>query len=77
MSRKGDCYDNALMESFFGTLKEECVEQQSYHTRSEARNSVFEYSNVFYNRKRRHSSLGYVSPIAYEQMRGGTEFQMT
>ena len=74
MSRKGDCYDNALMESFFGTLKEECVERQTYQTRAEARSSVFEYIEVFYNRQRRHSSLGYVSPITYEQMRGGTEF---
>jgi putative transposase len=50
MSRKGDCYDNALMESFFGTLKEECVERQSYQTRAEARNAVFEYIEVFYVR---------------------------
>jgi putative transposase len=70
MSKKGDCYNNALMESFFGTLKEECVERQSYQTRAEARNSVFEYIEVFYNRQRRHSSLGYVSPIIYEQMKG-------
>jgi putative transposase len=71
MSKKGDCYDNALMESFFGTLKEECVERQSYQTRAEARSSVFEYIEMFYNRQRRHSSLGYVSPIIYEQMKGG------
>ncbi len=73
MSRKGDCYDNALMESFFGTLKEECVERQSYQTRAEARSSVFEYIEVFYNRKRKHSSLGYSSPAFYEQRRGETE----
>src|ERR1700680_25056 len=73
MSRKGDCYDNALMESFFGTVKEECVERQTYQTRAEARSSVFEYLEVFYNRQRRHSSLGYVSPVIYEQIRGGTE----
>jgi transposase InsO family protein len=73
MSQKGDCYDNALMESFFGTLKEECVERQVYQTRAEARNSVFEYIEVFYNRKRKHSSLGYVSPTFYEQRRGETE----
>lgn len=73
MSQKGDCYDNALMESFFGTLKEECVERQTYQTRAEARNSVFEYITVFYNRQRRHSSLNYVSPVTYEQMRGGIE----
>jgi putative transposase len=69
MSNKGDCYDNALMESFFGTLKEECVERQSSQTRAEARNSVFEDIEVFYNRRRRHSSLGYVSPIIYGQMK--------
>src|SRR5436190_3533803 len=74
MSKKGDCYDNALMESFFGTLKEECVERHSYQTRAEARNAVFKYIEVFYNRQRIHSSLGYVSPVIYEQMRGGTEF---
>ena len=73
MSRKGDCYDNALMESFFGTVKEECFELQTYQTRAEARSSVFEYLEVFYNRQRRHSSLGYVSPVIYEQTRGGTE----
>ena len=73
MSKKGDCYENALMESFFGTLKEECVERQNYQTRAEARNAVFEYIEVCYNRQRRHSSLGYVSPVTYEQMRGGTE----
>jgi transposase InsO family protein len=72
MSRKGDCYDNALMESFFGTLKEECVKRQTYQTRAEARTSIFEYIKVFYNRQRKHSSLGYVSPATYEQVRGGT-----
>ena len=72
-SGKGDGYDNALMESFFGTLKEECVERQTYQTRAEARNAVFEYMEVFYNRQRNHSSLGYGSPVTYEQMRGGAE----
>jgi putative transposase len=73
MSRKGDCYDNALMESFFGTLKEECVERQTYQTRAQARQAIFDYLEVFYNRQRKHSSLGYVSPTAYEQMRGETK----
>jgi putative transposase len=77
MSKKGDCYDNALMESFFGTLKEECVDRQSYQTRAEARNSVFEYIEVFYNRKRKHSSLGYSSPALYEQRRRETEIYKT
>jgi transposase InsO family protein len=67
MSRKGDCYDNALMESFNGTLKTECVERESYQTRSQARQSIFEYLEAFYNRQRLHSSLGYVSPVVYEQ----------
>ena len=58
MSRKADCYDNALMESFIGTLKSECVERESYQTREEARQSIFEYLEGFYNRQRLHSSLG-------------------
>ncbi len=73
MSGRGDCYDNALMESFFGTVKEECVERQIYKTRAEARQSIFEYLEVFYNRQRKHSSLGYVSPYTYEQMKGETK----
>jgi putative transposase len=77
MSRKGDCYDNALMESFFGTLKEECVERQTFKTRSEARQAIFEYLEVFYNRQRRHSSLGYVSPFTYEHRKGETNIQNT
>jgi len=67
MSRKGECYDNALMESFYATLKTECVERQSYHTRAQARQSIFEYLEAFDNRQRLHSSLGYVSPVVYEQ----------
>lgn len=70
MSRKADCYDNALMESFIGTLKTECVDRESYQTRQEARHSIFEYLEVFYNRQRLHSSLGYVSPARYEQLVG-------
>ena len=66
MSGKGDCYDNALMESFFGTLKTECVDRQSYQSLSQARHSIFEYLEAFYNRQRLHSSLGYVSPVTYE-----------
>ena len=67
MSRKGNCYDNAMMESFFGTFKAECAERQVDQTRSQARQSIFEYIETFYNRQRLHSSLGYVSPLAYEQ----------
>jgi putative transposase len=67
MSRKGNCYDNAMMESFFGTLKEECVERQRFASRQEARTALFLYVETFYNRKRRHSSLGYVSPMDFEE----------
>jgi transposase InsO family protein len=66
MSRKGDCFDNAPVESFFGTLKTELVYHQQYTTRNQARSAIFEYLEVFYNRQRRHSSLGYCSPAAYE-----------
>jgi putative transposase len=67
MSRRGDCWDNAPMESFFATLKKELVHHESYKTREEARASVFEYIEAFYNRVRRHSALGYKSPAEYEQ----------
>ena len=67
MSRKGNCYDNAVMESFFGSLKGEWTDRRSYSTRREARHSLFEYMEVFYNRQRRHSSLGYLSPVRYEE----------
>lgn len=66
MSRTGNCYDNAVMESFWGTLKTELVYHEKYTTRNQARQSIFEYIEVFYNRCRRHSSLGYVSPEAFE-----------
>jgi putative transposase len=67
MSRTGDWYDNAAMESFFSTLKGECVERQKFQSRQEARLVIFEYIECFYNRERRHSTLHYVSPVAYEQ----------
>jgi len=66
MSGRGDCYDNAMMESFWATLKSELVHQRSYATREQARQSIFEYIEVFYNRKRLHSSLGYHSPESFE-----------
>ncbi len=66
MSRKGNCYDNACMESFFATLKQELVYHRQYQTRKEAKQDIFEYIQVWYNRKRRHSALGYVSPEQYE-----------
>jgi transposase InsO family protein len=66
MSGKGDCWDNAVMESFWATLKTELVHHEHYQTREQARRSIFEYIEVFYNRKRLHSSLGYVSPETFE-----------
>ena len=67
MSRKGNCYDNAFAESFFKTLKVELVYQEKFKTRQEAKAKIFEYIEVWYNRQRLHSSLGYKSPIDYEQ----------
>jgi len=66
MSRRGNCYDNASMESFFKTFKVELVYQEHYATRAEARRSIYSYIEVFYNRQRLHSSLGYRSPAEYE-----------
>ena len=67
MSRRGNCWDNAPVESFFGTLKRELVHHRRFATREMARREVFEYIEVWYNRQRRHSSLGYVSPSEFEQ----------
>jgi len=67
MSRKGNCWDNAMMESFFATLKKERIHQEVYATRAEARASVFDYIERFYNRIRRHSALGNISPVQFEQ----------
>jgi putative transposase len=67
MSRRANCWDNAPMESFFASLKKELVHHEDYQTRAEARASIFEYIEAFYNPKRRHSSLGYISPAEYEQ----------
>ena len=70
MSGKGNCYDpprRTTMESFFHTLKVERVYRMIYHTWEEARHDLFEYIEMFYNRKRRHSALGYISPVAFEQ----------
>ena len=68
MSRKGDCWDNAPMESFFHTLKTELVMHCDYKTRDQARASLFDYMEVFYNRQRRHSTLNYQAPLAFEAM---------
>jgi putative transposase len=67
MSRRGDCWDNAPMESFFASLKKELTHGEVFATRAEARAELFEYIEVFYNRLRRHSSLGYLSPAEYER----------
>lgn len=68
MSRRGNCYDNAVTESFFHTLKTELINRTKYKTREEARRSIFEYIEIFYNRKRLHSSIGYCSPVEFEAM---------
>lgn len=67
MSRKGDCWDNAVAESFFGILKTELVHHERYRGYEDALHSIFEYIEAFYNRKRRHSTLGYLSPDRYEK----------
>lgn len=69
MSRSGNCWDNAAMESFFSTLKTERTSRKVYRTRDEARADVFDYIERFYNSKRRHSTLDYLSPLEYEQQR--------
>jgi len=68
MSRRGDCWDNAVAESFFSTLKLELVYESAWRARAEARAAVFEYLEAFYNGQRLHSSLGYLSPIAFERL---------
>jgi putative transposase len=72
MSSKGNCYDNAPTESFFSTLKRELIYRERYQTREEAKQSLFEYIEVFYNRQRRHSSLGYLSPLQFENLNNNT-----
>lgn len=67
MSRRGCCYDNAVMESFFHTLKVELIHRYQFQTRDQAKRAIFEYIEVFYNRLRRHSSIGYLSPVDFEQ----------
>lgn len=67
MSRKGNCWDNAVAESFFHTLKTELIHHQRYQTRAEAKQDIFEYIEVFYNRERFHSANNYLSPVDYER----------
>ena len=67
MSRRGNCYDNAMAESFFSSLKNELIHHRSFSTRDEARTAIYEYIEVFYNRQRRHKSLDLMSPVDYER----------
>ena len=69
MSRRGCCYDNAAAESFWHTLKNELIHRRSFETRAEAKLAIFEYIEVFYNRTRRHTSIGNVSPVEFELQR--------
>ncbi len=73
MGSIGDCFDNAVCESFHSTLKRELVNRHSWQTRSELRTAVFEYLETFYNTKRRHSTLAYLSPVEYEAAHTLTE----
>ena len=68
MSRKGNCYDNAHVESFFHSLKTELVYRKNFKTREEAKQAIFEWIETWYNRERRHSALGYLSPVDYEKL---------
>jgi len=68
MSRKGNCWDNAVAESFFKTLKSECTDRQKFNTRKEAEMAIFQYIETWYNTRRRHSSLNYMTPMKYSQL---------
>ncbi len=74
MSRPGNCWDNAVVESFFATLKTELIHHTHYRTRAEAKHEIFEYIEVFYNCHRRHSTLGYLSPVAFEERSDQVQF---
>jgi putative transposase len=71
MSRRGNCYDNAVAESFFSSLKKEHIKRRIYVSREEAKSEIFEYIEVFYNRKRRHSHLNQMSPMMFEKLQNG------
>ena len=71
MSSTGNCYDNAVTESFFHTFKTELTHWNSYNTREEAKRSIFEYIEIFYNRVRLHSTIGYLSPVEFEEINNG------
>jgi putative transposase len=68
MGSKGDCFDNAVAESFFATIKKELIHRRTWPTKAELRTEVFDYIEIFYNRQRRHSTLGQLSPIEYEKI---------
>jgi putative transposase len=70
MSGKGNCYDNAAVETFFKSLKAELIWREQYETREQAQNALFRYINGFYNPRRRHSYLGSISPVKFESMAG-------
>ncbi len=69
MGRRGDCWDNALAETFFASLKKELISRSSWASRSELRTAVFEYIELFYNTRRRHSTLGMLAPDEFEKQR--------
>ena len=73
MSRKGDCWDNAVAESFFGNLKNELTHHRDFHTREQARSEIFDYIEIFYNRQRAHATLQYMSPLDYESRSNGAQ----
>ena len=72
MSRRANCYDNAVAESFFSSLKKECIRKNIYPTREEAKSDLFDYIEVFYNHKRRHSYLKQIRPMAFEKLQTRT-----
>ncbi|MFB9993387.1 IS3 family transposase, partial [Deinococcus oregonensis] len=70
MSRKGNCWDNSVLESFFSSLKRELLDPAPFESRTVARQAIFEYIEVFYNRRRRHSTLDYLTPYEFERQAG-------
>jgi transposase InsO family protein len=68
MSRRGNCWDNAVAESFFATLEKELIQESNWPIREQARRAIFDFVEIWYNRQRRHSSLGYRTPAEFEQL---------
>ena len=77
MDSKGDCYDNAVAESFFATLKKELIHGRSWPSKAELRTEVFDYIEIFFNRRRRHSTLGFLSPAQFETITDTTTEKIT